>query len=268
MPDEAVERAHAMIGALRSAQDRLVALVTPLGPGELTRPSYDDEWTIADVLGHVGSQAEIFGSFLEAGLAGREPPGPDSFPPVWDAWNARAPEQKAADSLAANEAFVARLEGLSDAELAGIDLNLFGMEVDAPTLARMRLSENAAHTWDIAVALDPAARIHPEPVALLMHTLAQLAQYTSRPDHRPEGRELRIHVRTTAPDEEYLLVVGDAVVLTPWTRGDDATAALDLPAEAFLRLIYGRLDVEHTPDAEITVDGVDLDDLRAIFPGF
>ena len=138
-----------------AAQDRLVALVTPLGPGELTRPSYDDEWTVADVLGHMGSQAEIFGSFLDAGLAGREAPGPDSFPPVWDAWNTRSPEQKASDSLAANEAFVARLEGLSDTELAGVDLNLFGMEVDAPTLARMRLSEHATHTWDIAVALDP-----------------------------------------------------------------------------------------------------------------
>ena len=101
-----------------------------------------------------------------------------------------------------------------------------------------------------------------------MHTLAQLAQYTSKPDQRPEGRELRIHVRTTVPDEQYLLVVGDAVGLTLWTGGDDATAALDLPAEAFLRLIYGRLDAEHTPDAEIAADAVDLDDLRAIFPGF
>ena len=155
MPDDAVAHAHEMIGALRAAQDRLVALVTPLGPGELMRPSYDDSWTIADVLGHVGSQAEIFGSFLEAGLAGQEPPGPEAFPPVWEAWNARSPEQKAAGSLAANETFVARLEGLSDTTLAGIDLNLFGMEVDAPTLARMRLSELAAHTWDIAVAPRP-----------------------------------------------------------------------------------------------------------------
>jgi uncharacterized protein (TIGR03083 family) len=268
MADDAVDRAHEMIGALRAAQDRLVALVTSLGPGELMRPSYDDAWTIADVLGHMGSQAEIFGSFLEAGLAGREPPAPDSFPAVWDAWNARSPEQKATDSLAANEAFVARLENLSDTELSGIDLNLFGMEVDAPTLARMRLSEHAAHTWDIAVALDPGARVHPEPVAQLMHTLAQLARYTNKPADRPGRRDLRIHVRTTAPDEEYLLVVGDAVALTPQTGGDGTSASIHLPAEAFLRLIYGRLDAEHTPDAEITADGVDLDDLRAIFPGF
>jgi hypothetical protein len=40
-----------------------------------------------------------------------------------------------------------------------------------------------------------------------------------------------------------------------------------LPAEAFVRLLYGRLDRDHTP-AGITTDGLTLDQLRAIFPGF
>ena len=39
-----------------------------------------------------------------------------------------------------------------------------------------------------------------------------------------------------------------------------------MPAEAFIRLVYGRLDDAHTGDVE--VDGCDLDDLRAVFPGF
>jgi hypothetical protein len=42
--------------------------------------------------------------------------------------------------------------------------------------------------------------------------------------------------------------------------------ALDLPAEAFVRLVYGRLDPDHTPDA-VTATGVDLDLLRRTFPG-
>jgi hypothetical protein len=41
---------------------------------------------------------------------------------------------------------------------------------------------------------------------------------------------------------------------------------LTLPGEAFVRLIYGRLDADHTP-APIDAEGVDLDDLRAAFPG-
>jgi MDMPI C-terminal domain len=40
-----------------------------------------------------------------------------------------------------------------------------------------------------------------------------------------------------------------------------------MPAEALLRLAYGRLDPEHTP-AEVSGDPDVLDKLRKIFPGF
>ena len=60
------------ISALRHSHDRLRAGVEPLGPDQLTQRSYPSEWTIAQVLSHLGSQAEIFGLVLEAGLAGRE----------------------------------------------------------------------------------------------------------------------------------------------------------------------------------------------------
>ena len=39
-----------------------------------------------------------------------------------------------------------------------------------------------------------------------------------------------------------------------------------LPAEAFVRLVYGRLDPDHTPSS-VSADGVDLDLLRSAFPG-
>ena len=41
--------------------------------------------------------------------------------------------------------------------------------------------------------------------------------------------------------------------------------SVEIPAEAFVRLIYGRLDEEHTP-AEVTGDVVNS--LRTVFPGF
>ena len=41
-----------------------------------------------------------------------------------------------------------------------------------------------------------------------------------------------------------------------------------MPAEAFIRLIAGRLAPEHTPHG-VTVDGaISLDDLRKVFPGY
>jgi len=39
---------------------------------------------------------------------------------------------------------------------------------------------------------------------------------------------------------------------------------VELPAEAFARLVYGRLDGEHTPAGE---HGSALDILRRVFPG-
>ena len=39
-----------------------------------------------------------------------------------------------------------------------------------------------------------------------------------------------------------------------------------MPAEAFVRLVYGRLDPAHTPP--IKAHRADLDELRQLFPGF
>ena len=39
---------------------------------------------------------------------------------------------------------------------------------------------------------------------------------------------------------------------------------LELPAEALIRLVYGRLDPDHTP---AVADPALLDELRGVFPG-
>jgi hypothetical protein len=59
-------------------------------------------------------------------------------------------------------------------------------------------------------------------------------------------------------------------------RGDTAALAsadaeglneVSMPAEALLRLAYGRLDPAHTP-SDVVTSPDDLDRLRAVFPGF
>ena len=74
---------QAWIGALRHSHDALRATVEPLDEARLRQQSYASEWSIAQVLSHLGSGAEIFGLFLDAGLSGAEPPGGDTFPPIW-----------------------------------------------------------------------------------------------------------------------------------------------------------------------------------------
>jgi hypothetical protein len=96
--------------------------------------------------------------------------------------------------------------------------------------AGYRLSEHAVHTWDVAVALDPAATIPAAEVDLLWQRL-DLAG-------------------------ELHLYPGRAVDPAATVRGS---------AEAALRLVYGR----SRPQDGLEVTGkVTLDDLRQLFPGY
>src|ERR1700727_408030 len=145
----------------------IASVVAPLDADQVRGPSYCSDWTIAQVMSHLGSGAEISELMLPGARGEGEPVGPDAFAPVWDTWNAKSPDAQAADGLAADEQQVERLEQLSDAEVDKISLPFFGMDLDAVGLVRLRLGEHAMHTWDVAVALDPAATVSADALDLL-----------------------------------------------------------------------------------------------------
>jgi uncharacterized protein (TIGR03083 family) len=250
--------------ALDDSHDRLVSALAPLDATQVAAPSYADEWTIAQVASHLGSGAEIFTLFLEAGLDDGPPPGADVFGPVWDQWNAKSAAAQAGDAVIADAAFLDRLDTLSTDDQQQWRLDMFGSEQDLTGLLRMRLGEHALHTWDIAVALDAKARVAAAATALLIDTVAGIVARTGKPAASPQ----RIHVTTTDPGRAFRLEIdGDGARLSPSDTGaDDGDGRLQLPAEAFIRLAYGRLDPAHTP-ADIGAEGVSLDDLRSTFPG-
>ena len=80
---------------------------------------------------------------------------------------------------------------------------------------------------------------------------------------RPVSTNTRVLVRTNEPRRDFSITLGpDSLSITPSTTGGKPD--LELPAEAFVRLVYGRLDPDHTPP----IDGdIDLDTLRQAFPG-
>jgi uncharacterized protein (TIGR03083 family) len=228
----------------------------------VSRPSYDDEWTIADVLSHLGSGAEIFAAVLAAGVEGREAPGVEEFQPIWARWNAKSPPDQVRDAIAADAAFLAAVDALDPEQRASWRIEMFGAEQDLAGLLRFRLGEHALHTWDVAVMHDPEATVAPDAVELLVDTLETMVQHAGKPIDSP----VAVLVSTEAPARSLLLRAGgDGVTLTQ-PEDDSTEATVSLPAEAFVRLVYGRLDDQHTPPVDIT--GVDLDDLRSAFPGF
>ncbi len=252
---------QAWIGALRHSHDALRATVEPLDEARLRQQSYASDWSIAQVLSHLGSGAEIFGLFLDAGLSGAEPPGGDTFPLIWQAWNERGLQEQATDALATDEVLVKRLESLNADERDRMRLHLFGMDLNLTGLARMRLGEHAVHSWDVAVALDPAATVAPTAISLLIDALGPIAARSGKPSKRP----LAVRVTTTEPARQFTIEATDTVRLEP-AEADGSVPHLRLPSEALVRLVYGRLDPAHTPQVEISK--LDLDELRQIFPGF
>ncbi|MFC1415456.1 maleylpyruvate isomerase family mycothiol-dependent enzyme [Streptacidiphilus cavernicola] len=250
----------AWISAARSSQDRFAALVLPLDAEQVQHPSYAEDWSVAQVASHLGSQAEIFGLALDAGLAGTAAPGMEQFQPLWDTWNGRSAQLQATESVKANEALVSRIEGLSEADRARFKVSLFGREVDLAGLLALRLGEHALHTWDIAVALDSTAVLSADAVDLLIDVLPSTAARAGRAAAEPRT----LAVETAAPERRFTLTTGPDVVLTP----DSGTGPVDLvlPAEELVRLVYGRLDEEAT-SAELPGHEV-VPELRQVFPGF
>lgn len=253
----------AVLTALRHSHDRLTAVVTPLSGDQISAQSYDDDWTIAQVASHLGSGAEVFGLFVAAGLQGGPAPGVEQFRPIWDKWNARSAADQVRDCVRADAEFLDQITAMSPGEQAGWQLDLFGTQQSLPGILRMRLAEHAAHTWDIAVTLDPAATVADDATALIIDNLQMLVTHAGKGTPEP----VSVRVLTASPDREFLLELdADGARLATAAGGEGVTAALRLPAEAFVRLVYGRLDPDHTP-ASVKATGIELGTLRRSFPG-
>ena len=248
------------IASLRSSHERLRSVVEPLTPEQVRQGAYPSEWSIAQVLSHLGSGAEIGAMIVQAGKSGAEPPSRDSYPAIWDRWNSKDPDAMVEDGLAADAHLVDLVESLRDPRFADTVFMTFLGPRDRTGYATLRLGEHAVHTWDVVVAVQPGATVSPDAVEIILPGVARLAGFVAK----PKGRTGRI--RITTEDREYALTLGEQSTMVPW-EGGESTASLRIPTEAMVRLIYGRLDAANTP-AGIEVDGITLDDLRAVFPGF
>lgn len=246
-----------VVDTLAASVGRLAALVESLDEAALTNPAYPTEWTVAQVLSHLGSGAVIFRRRIGDARTGVEPD--DGFAPaVWAEWDAKAPTAQAADFLVADAALLEALRAVPADEQATVQVSLGPMSLPLATFAGMRLNEHALHSWDVAVTFDPAATVAPDAVDLVIDNLAMLAGFTATP-----VGEQRLVVATTEPERRFTLAsTAEAVEVT---AGADAAATPDLtlPAEAFIRVVYGRLDPDHSTVEESAA----LTTLRTMFPG-
>jgi len=249
------------IAALRSEHDSLAGLVGGLTDDQLAATSGAAEWTVAQALSHLGSGAEI-GRAPIARAAGETVAAEDNQT-IWARWDGSAPRAQAEGFLEHNGRWLETVEAFTPEQRSSltVDLGFLPEPVPLLTAVGMRLSEVANHSWDVRVAFDPDARVAAGSAAALVDLLAGpvgfLLSFVAKP------AELADPVSLAVPGGG--LVIDDAVTVVPHLESPSAT--FDGPAEAFVRLVSGRLKPPY--DKGVTIDGaVTLDDLRRVFPGF
>lgn len=251
--------ADAHLTALRSSVARLHELTAGLTDDQLTGRAYPSEWTIADVLSHLGSGAVITQRRLDDTIAGQETPE-DFAPGVWDDWNAKPPLAQRDDALAAGASLLASLDAVTTEQRSAFVSEMGPMTLDFAQFVAMRLNEHALHTWDIEVAGNPTATIPQQAAELIVDNLDLIARFTGKPTG---ATTTTITVATTDPVRRFTVdLTPEAVTFGPSTNTGQTD--LQLPAEAFARLVYGRLDPAHTPAGD---HGPAIDVLRQVFPG-
>jgi uncharacterized protein (TIGR03083 family) len=264
MPTNADE----IITVLRTGHDSLAAFIATLGPDGVTHASGASEWTVAQVLSHLGSGAEITAAGLNAALTGKDERGEGFNEAIWDRWNAKSPQAQAADFVSTNAALVERYEDISapTRESLRIDLGFLPQPVDLATAAGLRLNEFALHRWDVVVGFDASATLTSAEAGALIDGSKLLFGWLGHADVL-DGASGSLAVRLHAPERTFGVAIGEQIALTDEPGSPDGV--FDGPAESWLRLITGRLGAEYTP-ASVTVTGdlVSLADLRRAFPGF
>jgi len=247
------------LNVLRASVEHLRHVIDNIEAFDPDASAYPTEWSIADTMSHIGSGATIMNKNLENVVAGRE--GDPAFnQSVWDEWNAKAPTDQVNDALVADEMLLLALEALTDAERSAFHFSMGPFNLDFDGFVGLRLNEQALHTWDIEVAVDPTATLPDEVAGAIIDNLQLIIRFAGK----AFGEVKEISVRTTRPARDFMLVYADDAI----SLGDSAHSGavdLELPAEAFVRLVYGRLDPSTVPSG---VSDLHLEGLRKSFPGF
>jgi uncharacterized protein (TIGR03083 family) len=252
------------IDALHLSHDHLADKIAELTPDQLRAQSMCTDWDVSQVLSHLGSGAEITRNGLDAAVNGTEPPPNEA---IWDRWNAMSPDERATAFVDSDARHLEMLDSLDDAtrESLQIDLGFLPAPIDLTTAVGMRLNEHALHSWDVFATFDPEAGVDRSSAALLASRVSPVFRFMANGEWAGEPGTIALHL--TDPEIALSLGVGDETTLTTGSA-TDPVARLDLPAEAWLRLIYGRLAPERTP-SDVRAEPDDLvDQLRGLFKGF
>jgi uncharacterized protein (TIGR03083 family) len=238
------------LARIRAVHEELVAFTRSATDEELAMPSRATEWSVAQVLSHLGSQGEIALAGLPALLDGSEAPGQDVNEAVWARWDALGDRAKAEAFVEHSSAIVSALEVVPDRDTRTVTFPFLPAPLPFAGAMAMRLNEYALHGWDVGLDIDD------ETAALLAEHLADglsfMLGFIGKADQLSDPVVLRAG--------NLVLTIDDAVAVTPQAT---PTATLEGRLDAGIRLISGRLREDVPVSGNVT-----LEQLRKVFPGY
>jgi uncharacterized protein (TIGR03083 family) len=266
---ETVDDARRVARLSRAEYEDLLGYLEKLPPAGWTEQSACSEWQVYQVVSHIGSQPEIHAGTLNAGLRGAPPMTDDDRKAIWARFDAMQPDEVLPAFKANNDAFVALVDSLSEEELGKTIPWIFGPTPLASVLAG-RLNEQALHNWDVKRVHDTRVKVTAAAVPDLLEVnvpsrVGRLAQ----PARAEALVGKTIQFLYSQPDGAVSVSVeADGAQATPG-NAEAPDLTVELPAEALIRLIWGRYDVAGgVASGELKLSDPALADaLQRLFPG-
>jgi uncharacterized protein (TIGR03083 family) len=261
----ALRTAGPWLDALESTSTRLHGLVDGLTADQLGRPSFASGWTIAQVLSHLGSAAEICAALVSRGVAGGTAVLERSeLLAIWARWDGLAPEAQRRAWGQSDRTHLALLRSITATDAETLTIPYFSGLLSLTEYAGFRLSEQTLHAWDVAVALDEDAVLPPAEGALLLSRINLIASRFNDAETRGWIGRQDLTVELSDTGRLFSLRLGDDCRLEP-AQPAHRDGTITATTDALLRLVYGR----NRPGDPIAVTGgVPLADLTRLFPGF
>jgi uncharacterized protein (TIGR03083 family) len=235
-------------------------------------PTACREWTVRDVAAHVTDGAERAVVVARRALTGEPVPQYDTAERRRRHAALRAlPGDELAGRLERDlGAVFQELDGVPAATLHGTTVPLGGGPHTLAQFADQRLVETALHAWDIRAGSDSTATIAPESAAAMIDfVLWRVPRLAHGTDGHSVAPRYLCELEGPGGGPVTLEVRQDGVAATR-ARGGGDDPMLTLPVEAFIRLVWGRLDVPRALDRGVVRTQVARDELLALgrlFPG-
>lgn len=267
---ESAADARRVLRLSRAEYDGLLAYLEQLPPAGWTEQSACKDWQVYQVVSHIGSQPEIVGGAIKAGVFGEPPMTDEQRRAIWGYFDGLQPLEVLPAFRKNNDAFYQMVEAFDERQLGSTIPSFVGPAPLATVLAS-RLNEQALHTWDVRWARDKGAKLTPDavPTLLELNLLPPFAARLARPDRAPRLVGKTIGFLLREPEGAVNVAVEPDGATFSRARAASADVTAELPAEAFARLIWGRYDARAGLESgELKLSDPSLAaELQALLPG-